>query len=88
MDDYVGEYLGSASAEGYRFGSPVVASLGGDDLPVFVKDLAERFRGWSGVRRWRSLEDQLNVEATWHEGGYVALRFHIRPSIYDKWTVS
>lgn len=76
MDDYVGEYLVFASAEGLQVRSPVVASLGGDDLPVFVKDLAERFRGWSGVRRWRSLEDQLNVEATWHDGGYVALRFH------------
>jgi hypothetical protein len=88
MDDYVGEYLVFASAEGLQVRSPVVTSLGGDNLSGFAYGLAQDFRGWPGPRRWRSLEDQLSIEATWHNRGHVNLRFGIRPSIYDSWTLS
>ena len=28
-------------------------------------------RGWSEVRRWRSLDNQLRIEATWANRGHV-----------------
>lgn len=87
-DDYVAEYLIKVRGEGLAAVVPVITSVGGDDLPRFVDNLSESFRGWAGVRRWRSLEDQLQIEATWLNGGHVVLRFHLRPSTYDMWTVS
>jgi hypothetical protein len=88
VDEYIAEYLVLVSAEGLEVRSPVVTSVGGDDLPGYIAGLAEDFRGWPGVRRWRSLEDQLRVEATWNNGGHVVLRFHVRPSVYDAWQIS
>ena len=40
-----------------------VVTLGDDDLPGFLRGLADDFRGWPGTRHWRSLEDQLRIEA-------------------------
>jgi uncharacterized protein DUF6228 len=53
-----------------------------------MQELADDFRGWDGTRSWRSLEDQLRIEATWQSGGHVRLLFHLTPSVDDKWTVS
>src|SRR5215472_4744247 len=47
--------------------SVLVRSLAGDDLPGFLRDLAAGVRGWPGARHWRSLEDQLRMDAT-HDG--------------------
>lgn len=88
MDDYIGEYLVRVNADGLTAMVPVIASVGGDDLSAFVDELSEDFRGWDGTRHWRSLEDQLQIEATWADGGHVRLRFRARPSIYDLWTVT
>jgi hypothetical protein len=88
MDDYISEYVVRVSADGLSAVVPVIASVGGDDLPGFVDELCGAFRGWEGARHWRSLESQLQIEATWVNGGHVQLRFRARPSIYDKWAVS
>jgi hypothetical protein len=86
-DDHVGEYVVSADADGLAAQSTVVTTLGGDGLAEFIQKLADDFRGWPGTRHWRSLEDQLQIEASWQSGGHVALRFQIRLSVYDKWAV-
>jgi Family of unknown function (DUF6228) len=33
-----------------------VITLGDDDLPGFLRGLADDFRGWPGTRHWRSLD--------------------------------
>lgn len=88
MDNYVGEYLVTALAETMQVSVPVIASLGGDNLPGFIRGLTEDFKGWQGVQSWRSLEDQLRIDAEWRSGGHVVLGFHLTPSVYDKWKLS
>jgi hypothetical protein len=87
-DDDMVEYLVKVEGDGLRVESPVLSLAGGDGLPTFLEDLASHFRGWSGARTWRSLEDQLRLEATWADGGHVNLRFRITPSIYETWEVA
>lgn len=87
-DDYISEYLVLADGNGLQARVPVIASDDGDGLATFVSELAESFRGWEGARHWRSLEDQLAIEASWQSRGHVLLRFRMRPSIYDLWTTS
>jgi hypothetical protein len=66
-----------------------VTSLSGDDLPGFLRGLAEDYRGWAGARQWRSLEDQMRIEAS-HDGrGHVTLMFRLREHVYgDQWDLS
>lgn len=52
-------------------------TLGDDDLPGFLRRLSEDFRGWPGIRRWRSLEDQLRIEAAHDGSGHVRLPFTV-----------
>lgn len=66
-----------------------VTSLAGDSLDAFLSDIADQFRGWNGTRSWRSLEDQLRIEATWGSRGHVTLRVHLRPKVYEEpWNVT
>jgi hypothetical protein len=60
-----------------------VTSLAGDSLGQFLTDLAEEYRGWSGTRQWRSLEDQMRIQATWSSRGHVTLSVRLRPRAYD-----
>ena len=53
----------------------------GSELPDFIQERADSFRGWRGTRTWESLEHQLQVEATWADGGHVRLKFQITPSV-------
>lgn len=87
-DEYVSEFTVTVNADGLTASAPVISTLDGYGLPSFMRELADDFRGWDGTRSWRSLEDQLRVEATWQDGGHVALLFHLTPSVYDKWTLS
>jgi hypothetical protein len=66
-----------------------VITLGDDDLPGFLRGLADDFRGWPGARHWRSLEDQIRIEAA-HDGrGHVTLLFRLRDRAYgDHWDLS
>jgi hypothetical protein len=49
----------------------------GDGLDAFLSSLAEDFRGWDGVRTWRSLESDLTLSAEHRSGGYVHLTWGI-----------
>ncbi|MFB7288336.1 DUF6228 family protein [Actinacidiphila glaucinigra] len=57
-----------------------VRTLDGDGLDAFLAELAEDFRGWTGVRTWRSLERDLTLSAR-HSGRSVHLTWgmHDRP---------
>jgi hypothetical protein len=59
-------------------------------LPAFVQTLADGWRGWAGVRSWRSLDRGLTVYAR-HDGrSYVVLEVILRrfgPTVDDtRWT--
>jgi Family of unknown function (DUF6228) len=87
-NDMIVDYLVDLSGAGLQ-AQTMVTSLDGDGLPDFLDDLGERFRGWSGARDWRSLEDQLRIEATWLSRGHVTLRVRVRPKAYDTpWDLS
>jgi len=77
--DVVLEYLVSIEGDGLD-AEVVVTSLGGDSLDGYFSELAEQFRGWSGVRAWRSLEGHLRMEATWANRGQVTIRVYLRPT--------
>ena len=49
------------------------------DLPAFLGQLAEDFRGWSGERSWHSLERDLTISAVFRPGGHVGLTWILRP---------
>lgn len=88
-DDYISEFTVTANADGLTAIAPVTTTTGdGYGLPSFIQELADDFRGWEGIRSWRSLEDQLRVEAAWRDGGLVTLQFHMTPSVCDMWTVT
>jgi hypothetical protein len=82
------DFLVDVSGAGLQ-AQTVVTSLEGDGLCDFLDDLGERFRGWSGVLDWRSLEDQLRIEATWLSRGHVTPRVRVRPKAHDTpWDLS
>jgi len=86
--DAVLDYLVSITGEGLEAGA-IVTSLEGDSLDAYLSDLAERFRGWEGVREWRSLEGQLRIVAKWESRGHVTLRVHLRSTHHpDAWEAS
>src|SRR5689334_12991557 len=86
--DVVVDYLVEVAGAGMK-ATAVVTSLEGDLLAGYFADLAEEFGGWSGIRQWRSLEDQLRVEARWGSRGHVTLTFRLRPKAYDvPWDLS
>ncbi|MCQ4212785.1 DUF6228 family protein [Streptomyces longispororuber] len=59
-----------------------VRTWGGDGLDDFLAQLAESFRGWSGVREWCSLERDLAVSAE-HTGARVELTWALRAPLPD-----
>jgi hypothetical protein len=81
-DDVIVDYRVEVTAQGLS-ANTIVTSLGGDDLAGFLDGLAEHFTGWPGTRSWRSLEDQLRVEAEWGSRGHVTLLIRLRPRAYD-----
>lgn len=52
-------------------------STGFLDLADFFRGLAADWRGWTGVRRWESIEGDLRIEAR-HKYGHVQLRVTLR----------
>ena len=87
-DGYISEYTVKVNADGLTASAPVITTADGYGLPGFIQQLADDFRGWEGTRSWRSLEDQLRIDASWKHGGHVALLFHLTPSVEDKWTLA
>lgn len=86
-DPYVSGLLVRAVGDHLRVEHEVVLVRDGG-LPAFLTGLYDDFRGWSGDRTWRSLEDELRVHAT-HDG-HVHLRWEIesRPAGDHGWTFS
>ncbi|MGW2938111.1 DUF6228 family protein [Streptomyces sp. NPDC001156] len=50
----------------------MVRAWSGDGLDVFLAELAEGFRGWTGPRTWGSLERELTLSGE-HAGSRVRL---------------
>jgi Family of unknown function (DUF6228) len=46
-------------------------------LAAFFRDLATHWRGWSGEKRWASLESQLTLRATSDSTGHTHLIVHL-----------
>ncbi|MDO0933778.1 DUF6228 family protein [Streptomyces sp. DG2A-72] len=70
-DDLMRDFLATAQGESVRI-EVMVRTWDGDGLDVFLAELAEEFRGWNGIRTWRSLEDDLTLTAE-HAGSHVRL---------------
>ncbi len=82
------DYLVSVSGDGLE-AEAAVTSLEGDMLDDFLGGLAADFRGWSGVREWRSLEGGFRIDATWANRGHVTLCIRLEPSgLGAGWEVS
>lgn len=60
----------------------VFASSG---LSSFLAELAESWRGWSGVKVWESPDHDLTIEATFISGGHDRLRFTARNGPMPTW---
>ncbi|GIG09034.1 DUF6228 family protein [Catellatospora coxensis] len=55
------------------------------DLVAYVQGLADGWQGWSGPRTWRSLDDDLRLDAV-HDGrGRVTLGVTLRPKRDEGW---
>jgi hypothetical protein len=63
---------------------------GHEELSSFFNDLAEHWSGWQGIKSYRSLERDLQLEAT-HTGSHVNLTFDLRdpkfPGTPETWRV-
>lgn len=58
---------------------------GGDGVDGYLRELAEEWKGWEGIRRWDSLEHGLSIRAA-HLGNAVQLAFVLRGGPYaDAW---
>ena len=57
-------------------------ATGFEDLADFFQRLADDWRGWEGVRRWESLEGDLQIDAS-HEHGHVQLQVTLRRVRFD-----
>lgn len=79
------DFLVQARGQSVRIETSV-RTWDGDGLDVFLSALAEDFRGWDGIRTWRSLERDLTLSAEHRPGGYVHLTWgiHHRPPL-GKW---
>jgi Family of unknown function (DUF6228) len=56
------------------------------DLADFIAGLADSWRGWDGVRVWRSVESSLHIAAT-HDG-HVQLVIELRDDPNSTWSAS
>lgn len=72
--------------DGYPLGiGPYGSGIG---LATFIRDLAENWRGWQGVKSWSDFERTLSIQAE-HDGlGHVTLSFEMRSSAFDGWRAS
>ncbi|WP_420710939.1 DUF6228 family protein [Streptomyces sp. NRRL S-118] len=80
-DDLMRDFLVTAQGESARI-EVVVRTWDGDGLDVFLAELAEGFRGWSGTRTWRSLEGDLTLAAE-HAGSHVRLTWGLHDRLPD-----
>jgi hypothetical protein len=48
-------------------------------LTAFFRDMANKSRGWEGVKEWSSLERELKLAATIDSTGHIGLAVRLRP---------
>ena len=48
------------------------------DLGDYFQEIAENWRGWSGEKKWRTLENEFELTATADNTGHVRLEFFLR----------
>lgn len=80
-DDVMRDFLVTAHGEWVRI-EVMVRTWDGDGLDVFLAELAEDFRGWSGTRAWRSLDGDLTLAAE-HAGSHVRLTWGLHDHLPD-----
>jgi hypothetical protein len=57
-------------------------------VAAFFQDLADNWRGWSGAKNWRSLEGQVELQATSDSLGHTSLRVFLREdALVQDWRV-
>lgn len=56
------------------------------DLAAFFAAMATDWRGWEGVRAWRSLEDELSIEA--QHDGHIRLKIELRDAYPWAWAAT
>jgi hypothetical protein len=67
------------------FARVLVYDIHPDHWSAFFAELAEGWRGWSGIRSQESLEHQLRIEATSDSLGHVRLRVLLRDDPVYNW---
>ncbi|GAA1261806.1 DUF6228 family protein [Oryzihumus leptocrescens] len=68
------DFVASKSVVGTSY-----SSSGSNQLVIYFRDLADHWRGWAGVKRYRSLEGDLSLDAT-HDG-HVIIRAQLRNNL-------
>jgi hypothetical protein len=59
-----------------------------DDLVAFFEELAREWKGWKGVKEWKSVEGDFALSGTADGLGVVALRVTLKSGPYeDDWCV-
>jgi hypothetical protein len=76
-DGYVRTARVSVSAGGLEARTTVTLSDGPWNPAVFFAELAADWRGWAGNRHWRSLEGEMETEAS-HDGAHVLIAVTVR----------
>jgi hypothetical protein len=76
-DAYVRTARVSIRAPGLKAHTIATFSDGPWDLALFFAELAADWRGWEGVRRWKALEGELEVQAS-HNGARVLIAVTVR----------
>jgi hypothetical protein len=59
-------------------------------LSIYLLELAEEFRGWTGVWSWEAPDHDLRIDAEYIRSGYVDLTWTITPwrGVAGRWSVS
>lgn len=77
--DFV-DFVAELHGPGLDAVGPVRSVEGSTGLAAFVRSLAADWRGWQGIRRWDSIEHQLQLEAEHDSRGHVGLEVTLRGS--------
>ena len=57
-------------------------------LTEYFRDLAGHWRGWSGTKKWESLEGHVRLQASADRTGHITLRVRLRDDAAgDDWSV-
>jgi hypothetical protein len=80
-----GRLLAEFDAPGVSAATEVYLLGGCDGLGLYWSELAEDWRGWEGVRSWRSLEGDLELSATSDSLGHVSLEVRLEEGAPPRW---